>query len=349
MSKFFNMIPGKTDCCILLYGDIGDYDKVRSGDVVRELMEMEALYQKIDARINSNGGDVYSGIAIFNAFRNSKSDITLYVDGIAASIASAIALCGKPVFMSRFSRLMLHSIQGGAYGNKKELAEVINQIDSLESTLAEMLAARCKKSVEEIKAAYFDGSDHWLTAQQALDAGLIDGIYDMEETVPEDSTPDQIYTIFNNRLQSQSQNDNQMNLDDLRKRPAFQNCATDDDVLRQITHLETEAGKVPDLVTEVTTLKAKNKVFEDKAAADAEAEIEALVTTAFDEGRITEPQKATYKALLKSDRTNAEAALKALPAKRRVMNNLHKPADSSGSSPWNAEMSKIRKQNGYEV
>lgn len=348
MKRFFNMIPGEDAACILLYGDIGDYDKVRSGDVVRELLEMEAQYKKIDVRINSNGGDVYSGIAIFNAFRNTKADITIYVDGIGASIASAVALCGKPLYMSRFSRLMLHSIQGGAYGNKKELAEVIEQIDSLENTLAEMLATRCKKTVDEIKAEYFDGSDHWLTAQQALDEGIIDGIYDTEETIPADSTPDQVYTIFNNRLQSQSQKDNQMNFDELRKRPSFVNCTTDEDVLRQITHLETEAGKVTGLTTEVTNLKKDLKVFQDKAAADEETAIDGLVQTAFDEGRITEPQKATYKALLKADRENGEAALKALPAKRRVMNNLHKPV-AGGASAWDEEMNNIRKKNGYNV
>lgn len=339
MKKFFNMIPGEDVACILLYGDIGDYDKVRSGDVVRELLEMEAQYKKIDVRINSNGGDVYSGIAIFNAFKNTKADITIYVDGIAASIASGIALCGKPLYMSRYSRLMLHSIQGGAYGNKKELAEVIEQIDSLENTLAEMLATRCKKTVDEIKAEYFDGADHWLTAEQAMAAGLIDGIYDTEETVPADSTPDQVYTIFNNRLK-QPQNDNQMNFDELRKRPAFQNCTTDDDVLRQITHLETEAGKVTGLTTEVTNLKGKLKVFEDKAAADEETAIDGLVQTAFDEGRITEPQKATYKALLKADRENGEAALKALPAKRRVMNNLHQSA-AGETGAWEKRMAEI--------
>lgn len=347
MKKFFNMIPGDGCACILLYGDIGDYDKVRSGDIVRELLEMEAQYKKIDVRINSNGGDVHSGIAIFNAFKNTKADVTIYIDGIAASIASGIAFCGKPLFMSRFSRLMFHNIQGGAYGNKKELAEVIEQIDSLENTLAEMLATRCKKTVDEIKAEYFDGTDHWLTAQQALDAGLIDGIYDIEETVPADSTPDQVYTIFNNRLK-QPQNDDQMNFEDLRKRPAFQNCTTDDDVLRQITHLETESGKVTGLTAEVTNLKKDLKVFQDKAAADAEAEIDALVQTAFDEGRITEPQKVTFKALLQADRANGEAALKALPAKRRVMNNLHKPA-AGGSGAWDEEMNNIRKKNGYNV
>ena len=90
------------------------------------------------------------------------------------------------------------------------------------------------------------------------------------------------------------------------------------------------------------------KVFQDKAAADAEAEIDGLVQTAFDEGRITEPQKATYKALLKADRENGEAALKALPAKRRVMNNLHKPA-AGGTGAWDEEMTNIRKKNGYTV
>lgn len=340
MDRFFNMIPGQGAACILLYGDIGDYDKVRSGDVTRELLEMESSFTNIDARINSNGGDVYAGIAIFNAFRNSKANITIYVDGIAASMASVIALCGKPVYMSRFARLMLHSVQGGAYGNKAELEEVIRNIESLENTLAEMIAGRLKKTVDEIKAAYFDGKDHWLTAQQALDAGLIDGIYDIEESVPEDSTPDDVYTIFNNRLKNQSQTENQMNLEELRKRPAFKDCTTDEDVLRQITHLETEAGKVTGLTAEVTNLKKDLKVFQDKAAADAEAEIDNLVQTAFDEGRITEPQKATYKALLKADRENGEAALKALPAKRRVMNNLRQPA-AGETGAWAKRMAEI--------
>ena len=75
MSKFFNMIPGEKSCTIFLYGDIGNCYDVRSGDIVKELMEAEASYKRIDVRINSNGGDVYSGIAIFNAFRNSKADI----------------------------------------------------------------------------------------------------------------------------------------------------------------------------------------------------------------------------------------------------------------------------------
>ena len=215
MRKFFNIIPGKDACCILLYGDIGDYDDVRSGDIARELLEAEAQSGRIDVRINSNGGEIYAGIAIFNALRNSKADITIYVDGIAASIACVIALCGKPVQMSRYARLMLHSVQGSCYGNKDEMLGCIREIESLEDTLCEMYAARMGRDKDEIRSLYFDGKDHWLRADEALALGLIDGIYDADP-VPEDSTPDEVFQIFNNRLHK-PQNENNMNLDELKK------------------------------------------------------------------------------------------------------------------------------------
>ena len=250
MNRFFNMIPGNDACCILLYGDIGEYEGVRSGDIARELIEAEAAYKKIDVRINSNGGDVYAGIAIFNAFRNSKADITIYVDGIAASMASVIALCGKPVKMSKYARLMLHSVSGGCYGNKTELRRCLEEVEALENTLCQMYAPKLGISEEEIRARYFDDTDHWLKADEALALGFIDGIYDAEP-VPEDSTPEQIYRTFNNRLKQQPQNHNQMNLEEVKKRPRFKDCATDADVFRIMDQLEAEAGKVPSLTTEV--------------------------------------------------------------------------------------------------
>lgn len=86
--------------------------------------------------------------------KNSKADITIYVDGIAASMASVIALCGKPVRMSRYARLMLHSVQGGCYGNKDEMKDCIREIEALEDTLCEMYATRMGKDKEEIRAMY---------------------------------------------------------------------------------------------------------------------------------------------------------------------------------------------------
>ena len=308
MRKFFNIIPGKDACCILLYGDIGDYDDVRSGDIARELLEAEAQSGRIDVRINSNGGEIYAGIAIFNALRNSKADITIYVDGIAASMACVIALCGKPVQMSRYARLMLHSVQGSCYGNKDEMLGCIREIESLEDTLCEMYAARMGRDKDEIRSLYFDGKDHWLRADEALALGLIDGIYDADP-VPEDSTPDEVFQIFNNRLHK-PQNENNMNLDELKKRPRFKNCVTDDDFLREVGLLETEAGKVPGLD-------------------DAE-----------NDGRIDATTRPIYENLLSKDRENGEKALEKLSPKRKVMTDLHLNPDKE--SPWNKRMREIK-------
>ena len=334
------MIPGREACCILLYGDIGDYDDVRSGDIARELLEAESAYGKIDVRINSNGGDVYAGIAIFNALKNSKADITIYIDGIAASMASVIALCGKPVQMSRYSRLMLHSVMGGCYGNKDEMRRCIAEIESLEDTLCEMYATRLGKGKDEIRSTYFDGTDHWLRADEALALGFIDGIYDADP-VPEDSTPDQVYQIFNNRL-NKPQNEEQMNLDELKKRPHFKNCASDEDFLREIGVLETEAGKVPGLNTEVNRLTGELKVFQDKAKADEENSRKKLLDDAQEDGRIDATTRPIYENLLVKDRENGAKALEKLAPKRKVMNDLH--VNPTDESPWNKRQREIKEK-----
>ena len=137
------MIPSPDVACILLYGEIGDkWDGVTDADIVRELRDYESLYGKIDVRINSIGGSVYAGIAIFNALRESKADITIYVDGVAASIASVIAMCGKPVYMSQYARLMIHNVQGGCWGNKEELKQTMEHIEQLEETLADIYSSK---------------------------------------------------------------------------------------------------------------------------------------------------------------------------------------------------------------
>lgn len=344
MKKFFNVIPSNDTACVLLYGDIGDggWDgQISSADVVRELYELESNYKNIDVRINSNGGEVYAGIAIFNALKASGANITIYVDGIAASIASVIALCGKPLKMSKYARLMIHSVQGGAYGTKEELTEVIQNISSLEDTLAQMIADKCGKTAEEISSLYFDGKDHWLTAQQSFDLGLVDEIYDTDP-IPEDSTVHQIYTIFQNRLNNNSNKNNMFT--ELRKRPAFANCASDEDVLKHIETLETGAAKVPALEQKVTELEGKVQVFENKAKEDEEAEIVAIVDAAIKEERFAEPQRATYTALLKADRTNGQAAIEALKPKKRVMTNI---LDKTNEEPgaWSKRMDEIASKN----
>jgi len=342
MKHFFNIIPGKEACCILLYGDIGDScGTVSSGQIARELMQAEAEYKSIDVRINSIGGEVYTGIAIFNALRNSKADIHIFIDGIAASMASVIALCGKPVEMSKYARLMLHSVSGGCYGNKQELKSVLAEIESLEDTLCQMYASKLGQSAADIKAKYFDGADHWLTADEALRLGLIDGIYDADPVpVPEDATAEQIYTIFNNRL-NEPQKEFNMNIEELKKRPQFKDCATEEDVMNRINQLEADAAKAAGLETENTTLKAQVKQHEDAAEAVAAAERKTLLDAAEGDGRISAETRPVYENLLKEHPEDGKKALSALIPKRRVMNDIL-DCDPAKEGPWEKRQREIR-------
>ena len=308
--KFFNVIPGKDGACILLYGNIGSRDRVDAAGVVGELMVLQAQYRKIDVRINSYGGEVYEGIAICNALRSSTADINIYIDGIAASIASVIALCGKPLHMSRFARLMLHQVSGAAFGTAEEMRQTAQAAESAQESLAQIIAGRCRMSADEVKEKYFSGGDHWIGAEEALSMGLIDSIYDIDGASAESSaTPDDIYNLTN-RLGNRPQNDKNMAfIDDVRNATSLSNAATEQEMLQHIAKLENEAAKVPALTGRIEAL-------EKERAESRRAAHEALLNQAVSEGRIQENQKETFMNLLASDETNTKQLLESLPKKQ---------------------------------
>ena len=242
--RFFNTISGDGEVAILLYGDVGDGQKVDSGRVVSELMALQAQYDKIDVRINSNGGDVFSGIAIYNALRTSKADITIYVDGVAASIAGIIALCGKPLYMSPYAKLMLHAVSGGTWGNASALRQTASMMETLQGDLARMIAHRCGMEAKEVTARYFDEKDHWISAEEAVSMKLADGLYDMgEKPETEPKTAGEVYQYFNNRLQTQPQNQNKdmALLEELKKMPTFKDVNSEAELLMKAQQLENQA------------------------------------------------------------------------------------------------------------
>ena len=331
--KFFNIIPGDGEVAILLYGDVGDGQRVDSGRVVAELMALQTQYSKIDVRINSRGGDVFSGIAIYNALRTSKADITVYIDGVAASIAGIIALCGKPLYMSPYAKLMLHAVSGGTWGNASELRQMAEVMENLQGDLASMIAGRCGMKKDEVLAKYFDEKDHWISAQEALEMKLIDGIYDMDGEAVNAGSTDEIYTYFNNRLRNQPQNKDRgmALLESLKGIPSFANLADENAVLAHVRELENKAAKADALAQAVEGYKKKLQDVEDK-------EIVAIIDKAIAERRIAAEQKESFMALMKTDRENTEKLLASMKARpfRRIVDELRdetgSPANLAGKS-----------------
>lgn len=326
---------------ILLYGEVsdeGDEGCVSSRQFVDELNYLESVYPHIEIHINSVGGEVYPGIAIFNAIRRCKSDVTIYIDGIAASIAGVIALCGRRVEMSRYARIMLHNVSGGCYGNKEDLRNMIRELESLEDTIGEIIADRTHRDKEEVKAAYFDGKDHWITAAEAYSMGMADNIYDVEETVPEGSTSDDIYRIFTNRLKpfrQQPQNQIEMKLEDFKKIPRFASCSDESAAVAALTETASLADRAEDL-------EAENKQLKEQLEQEQAARVTAAVDEAVKDGRIGADQKDVYTNLLKKDWENGMAAMKALRPKRLLKNELGKQGGEGTEKAWEKRQAEIK-------
>jgi len=309
--KFLNVVVTSGGrASLMLYGQIGGRDGVNAEMVNAELLALQQEYQNIDVHINSNGGEVFAGIAIYNALRASASNINIYVDGLAASIAGVIALCGKPLFMSRYSRLMLHQVSGECEGGARDMRKCADLMDGLETSLAEMISSKCGMPADSVKAEFFDGSDHWMTAEEAQRRRLCDGIFDLAgaDALGPAPTAEAVYA-FANELRKPS-NINKMDLyNELKKESSFKDL-TEDQSLAQIKTLANEAAKVPALEAKVADLNAKLSAAKETAT-------KTYLDQAVADGRISAEQVDTYKALMAADEANARKIIDALPVKKQ--------------------------------
>ncbi len=340
--QFFNIIPGQGEVTILLYGDIGDGHKVESGRVVAELLALQSKYKKIDVRINSNGGDVFSGIAIYNALKTSTADISIYIDGVAASIAAIIALCGKPLYMSPYAKLMLHSVSGGTWGNSSVLRKTADTMDSLQRDLARMIAGRCNMKPEDVSARYFDEHDHWIDAKEALSMKLVDGIYEMDVPLPIPGTTEELYNYFNNRLEQPQKTNDMALIDDIRSIPSFSD-KTDEGAI--VAHIKSLANSQ----TRAEALEKANEQYRARIEDLESKEITAIIEKAVAEGKITKEQVTAFTNMMKSDRTNTEALLATMKAQPKLRaTNFINPDGVSHSSFANKTWDELDKAGQLE-
>ena len=156
---------------ILLYSEIG-YFGITAERFVAALNAVST--RAIDLRINSPGGDVFDGLAIANAMRAHPSRITVYIDGIAASIASIIALAGDRVKIADNAFLMIHNPWTIALGDAREFRTVADVLDKFTLSLAGEYVKKSGAKLETITAQM--DAETWFSAQEALDAGLVDAI-----------------------------------------------------------------------------------------------------------------------------------------------------------------------------
>jgi ATP-dependent Clp protease, protease subunit len=159
------------EATVYVYDEIG-YWGVTPEDFVKELNDLSA--DTVHIRFNSPGGSVFDGTAMFNAIKQHKSKTVAHVDGLAASIASVIALGADEVRMAENAFMMIHEPWSMVMGNADDMREEADLLDKVGGTIMNTYVKKTSMKESEIKDLV--QSETWMTAKDALEMGFIDSI-----------------------------------------------------------------------------------------------------------------------------------------------------------------------------
>lgn len=170
MSKWYEIKALKNSAEISIYDEIGGWG-VSAKDFVEDLKGVGDVAD-ITLRLNSPGGSVFDGMAIYNQIKQHKAQVTVYIDGLAASMASVIAMAGDLVIMPENAMMMIHNPWTMAVGDAEDLRNNADLLDKIKSTMLSAYAKKSGKSEDEISAIM--DAETWLTGAEALEAGFAD-------------------------------------------------------------------------------------------------------------------------------------------------------------------------------
>jgi ATP-dependent protease ClpP protease subunit len=171
---------------VFIYGYIGDdwaEEDVTAASFTKALRGITA--PAIDLRVNSPGGAVFDGIAIYTALLDHPATVDVSVDGVAASAASFVSMAGDSIAMQKPAKMMIHDASGIVLGNAADMQEMADLLNELSDTIAGIYADRAGGSVATWRAAM--KAETWYSAAAAVEAGLADRVAnDTTQSAPED-------------------------------------------------------------------------------------------------------------------------------------------------------------------
>lgn len=166
-----------TEAEVVIYAGIGqdwwgDGSMISAKQFSDELKKVPDTVNTINVRINSPGGDVFDGIAIYNRLKQHKAKKVVYIDGLAASIASIIALAGDEIKIGEGALYMIHLPWTFAYGNRMDLDNTVNRLMDVEEQMLGIYAKKTGMDRGEIRTML--EKESWLGADEAIEKGFVD-------------------------------------------------------------------------------------------------------------------------------------------------------------------------------
>ncbi|SDY43005.1 head maturation protease, ClpP-related [Bacillus sp. 166amftsu] len=183
---------------ITIYGSIGESwwgESTSAKDIENALNNVKS--DTVTLRLNSGGGDVFDGIAIYNQLKNHSAKVIVHVDGLAASAASLIAMAADELIMNTGSMLMIHEASTFAWGTKSDIQKTLNALEGIDKSIADIYMTRFEGERSEIETMI--ENETWFTASEAVEIGLADKVDEEEEKTDPEEYKNNFLQMFRNK------------------------------------------------------------------------------------------------------------------------------------------------------
>lgn len=179
------MSASENEADIFIYGEITkyaweEYGEVSSITFKNELDELGEV-ENINLYINSPGGSVFEGLAIYNMLKRHQARITVYIDALAASVASVIAMAGNNIYMPENSLMMVHNAWTWAKGNAEQLRKAADDLDRINQSAIQTYLQKAGDKLDEETLKELLDAETWLSAEDAYKYGLCDEVLEANQ------------------------------------------------------------------------------------------------------------------------------------------------------------------------
>lgn len=283
--------------------------------------------------LNCRGGDVFEGMPSYNLIKSSKVPVTTIVSGYAASMGAFLFLAAKDRKMMPYSRLMLHSASGSVSGKSEDMRQMADQLESINSDLVKLTAESTGMSEDDVRAKYFDGADHWLSAADAVAAGLATGMSEgglLKSDPAAKLEGSAIYAAYDEHIEAALPTDNQPTI---MKKVAFIAALAAANKSLSLTAEASEDAILAEVTAQANALVAANARVAELEAAEKtaqEARAAELVDNAITANKIDKGQREQFLSLAKVDYANTSAVLAKMSAHTPIHATLNRHGKPAG-------------------
>lgn len=338
-TKLINKVDSTT-AEIYMYGVIGSGLDIDANVVVAEIENLRKKgCRNFRFYVNSEGGEVIQGSALFNYLDRTDIEVEWVVDGVAASMMAMLISNPKhKVKAAKYASFMYHRVQGSCYGNSDEVRNLAAMIDTFEKSLVDMMASRMKVDAESVKKEFFtDGLDHWMNAEEAMRRGLVDEIITGKNITPSPKelvSSKDVFNFYNKQLINYKQNQKSMitNKAEIGKLLNIAEAEVSDDTV--MTAVKNVLKSNSELQNQLKTVKDENASLKNQIGELNNAKVKSLVDKAIADKKFGEDERESYTRLANTDFELAEKMIGKMKGVERIVDHLDTEHESEEEKDW---------------